>query len=105
MPYVVTAGCVDIMDKSCILECPVDCIYEGDRMMYIQPDECIDCGACELVCPQDAVLYAEDGPETSLFLAATDQVFSAVGSPRSAKKHGPLGFDPPSIRELEPKDK
>ena len=42
---------MDVKDKSCIEECPVDCIYEGGRMLYIQPDECVDCGACEPVCP------------------------------------------------------
>src|SRR2546429_7859397 len=43
VPYVITSSCLDVMDKSCVEECPVDCIYEGDRMMYIQPDECVEC--------------------------------------------------------------
>src|SRR4029450_13687001 len=47
VPYVITEPCIDVKDKSCIEECPVDCIYEGDRMLYIHPDECVDCGACE----------------------------------------------------------
>ena len=51
MTYVITEGCIDLLDKTCIDECPVDCIYEGGRMVYIQPDECVDCGACEPVCP------------------------------------------------------
>ena len=55
MTYVITTSCVDIKDMSCIEECPVDCIYEGDRKLYIQPKECIDCGACEPVCPVDAI--------------------------------------------------
>ena len=45
MTYVITEPCIDVKDKSCIEECPVDCIYEGDRMLYIHPDECVDCGA------------------------------------------------------------
>jgi len=45
-------------------ECPVDCIYEGPRMLYIHPDECVDCGACEPVCPVEAIFY-KDG--SSLF--------------------------------------
>jgi len=49
MMYVITLPCVDLKDKTCIEECPVDCIYEGERMLYIHPDECIDCGACEPV--------------------------------------------------------
>ena len=45
MTYVICKGCVDVMEKSCVQECPVDCIYEGARTMYINPDECVDCGA------------------------------------------------------------
>ena len=55
MPYVIGAACIDITDKSCIEECPVDCIYEGARKLYINPGECIDCGACEPVCPVEAI--------------------------------------------------
>ena len=55
MPYVIGAPCIDVMDKSCVEECPVDCIYEGDRKMYINPALCIDCGACEPVCPVEAI--------------------------------------------------
>jgi len=59
MTYVVALPCVDLLDKTCIEECPVDCIYEGDRMLYVHPDECVDCGACEPVCPVNAI-YPED---------------------------------------------
>jgi NAD-dependent dihydropyrimidine dehydrogenase PreA subunit len=55
MAFFVTGACLDVLDKSCIEECPVDCIYEGGRKMYIQPRECIDCGACEAVCPVTAI--------------------------------------------------
>ena len=51
MTYVISAPCIDLKDRACVDECPVDCIYEGPRMLYIQPDECVDCGACEPVCP------------------------------------------------------
>ncbi|MDQ1663813.1 MAG: hypothetical protein QOJ68_3793, partial [Blastococcus sp.] len=54
MPYVIGAECIDVNDMSCVEECPVDCIYEGDRKLYINPKECIDCGACEPVCPVEA---------------------------------------------------
>jgi ferredoxin len=60
--YVIGAPCIDVMDKSCIDVCPVDCIHfeEGaDRMLYINPEECIDCGACEPACPVQAI-YPED---------------------------------------------
>jgi len=62
MAYIITEACIDVMDKSCVDVCPVDCIHfeEGaDRMLYINPEECIDCGACEPACPVNAI-YAED---------------------------------------------
>ena len=63
MTYVITQPCVDLKDKACIDECPVDCIYEGTRMLYIHPDECVDCGACEPVCPVEAIYYEDDVPD------------------------------------------
>ena len=59
MPYVITDACIDVKDKTCLDACPVDCIYEGGRTLYIQPDECIDCGLCETVCPV-AAIHADD---------------------------------------------
>ena len=47
MTYTICEPCIDVKDRACVDECPVDCIYEGGRMLYIQPDECVDCGACE----------------------------------------------------------
>ncbi len=64
MTYTVTETCVDLKDKSCIEVCPVDCIHETDedRMVYIDPEECIDCGACVDPCPVDAIFAEEDVP-------------------------------------------
>lgn len=45
MPYVIAQPCVDVKDRACVDECPVDCIYEGSRSLYINPNECVDCGA------------------------------------------------------------
>ena len=59
MPYVITDACIDVKDKTCLEACPVDCIYEGGRTLYIQPAECIDCGLCETVCPV-AAIHADD---------------------------------------------
>ncbi len=55
MPYVIAEPCINVKDKACVEVCPVDCIYEGETMLYIHPDECIDCGACEPVCPVKAM--------------------------------------------------
>jgi NAD-dependent dihydropyrimidine dehydrogenase PreA subunit len=63
MTYVVTDACIDLRDRSCVEVCPVDCIYEGARMMFIAPDECIDCAACEPVCPVDAIYFERDLPD------------------------------------------
>ena len=63
MTYVIGKPCVDVMDRACVEECPVDCIYEGGRALYIHPDECVDCGACEPVCPVEAIYYEDDLPE------------------------------------------
>ncbi len=63
MTYTIAEPCVDLKDKACIEECPVDCIYEGARMLYIHPDECVDCGACEPVCPVEAIYYEDDVPD------------------------------------------
>lgn len=56
MTYVITAACVDTKDRSCIDVCPVDCIHEAARMLVIDPQECIDCGACEPECPVEAIV-------------------------------------------------
>jgi ferredoxin len=49
--YIISEPCIDIKDKSCVDVCPVDCIHEFERMLIIDPEECIDCGACEPECP------------------------------------------------------
>ena len=62
MAYVISEPCIDVMDQSCVAVCPVDCIHfeQGtDRMLFIDPDERIDCGACEPECPVNAI-YPED---------------------------------------------
>ena len=62
MTYTIAEPCIDVKDRACVDECPVDCIYEGGRMLYIHPDECVDCGACEPVCPVTAIFYEDDVP-------------------------------------------
>jgi ferredoxin len=66
--YIITETCIGTMDKSCVDVCPVDCIHfeEGvDRILYINPEECIDCGACEPACPVKAI-YPEDAVPENL---------------------------------------
>ena len=55
MPYVVTEACIKCKYTDCVEVCPVDCFYEGENMLVINPDECIDCGVCEAECPAEAI--------------------------------------------------
>ena len=75
MTYIIAEPCVDVRDRGCVDVCPVDCIYEvektelndGDQahkaMLYIHPEECIDCGACEPECPVEAIFPEDEVPE------------------------------------------
>lgn len=109
MPYAVGAGCVDVRDRSCVDVCPVDCIYEGDRKLYIQPDECIDCGACASVCPQSAIFGTEAPGDQEWFVADNAAFFTEVlpgrseplGSPGAASELGKLGVDTPAVADLQ----
>ncbi|OBK44519.1 ferredoxin [Mycobacterium sp. 1081908.1] len=103
MTYVIAQPCVDLKDKACIEECPVDCIYEGARMLYIQPDECVDCGACEPVCPVEAIYYEDDLPqEWSAYTQINADFFERLGSPGGAAKVGVSEHDPLAVKQLEP---
>jgi ferredoxin len=59
MAFVIGSPCVGCKDTACVTVCPVDCFYEGPDMLYIDPDECIDCALCEPECPTDAI-WADD---------------------------------------------
>ncbi len=63
MTYIITEPCIGTKDASCVKVCPVDCIYEGEDQYYINPDECIDCGACEPECPVSAIFPEDAVPE------------------------------------------
>ncbi len=56
MTYVVIEACIKCKYQDCVEVCPVDCFYEGENMLVIQPDECIDCGVCEPECPVEAII-------------------------------------------------
>jgi ferredoxin len=74
MTYTITSPCIDVQDQACVEVCPVDCIHfdEGDdRMLYINPEECIDCGACEPACPVTAIFAEDDVP-------ADQEVFKSI---------------------------
>ena len=113
MTYVIAEPCVDVLDRSCVEECPVDCIYEGGRALYIHPDECVDCGACEPVCPVEAIFYEDDLPEewsdyqtdnADFFEQVLPGRDSALGSPGGAAKVGALPVDAPLVASQPPAD-
>ena len=56
MTYAVTEACINCKFTDCVEVCPVDCFYEGENMLVIHPDECIDCGVCEPECPEEAIV-------------------------------------------------
>ena len=78
MTYVITQPCIDVLDQSCVDVCPVDCIHfeEGvDKKLYIDPDECIDCGACEPACPVSAIFAEDDVPEDQAVFTEIDALW------------------------------
>lgn len=106
MPYVIAGPCIDVTDKSCVEECPVDCIYEGDRKLYINAKECIDCGACEPVCPVEAITQdrrtsdeEKDHVEDNLrfFVDILPGRDEALGAPGGSHRTGTIGVDTPLV--------
>jgi Fe-S-cluster-containing hydrogenase component 2 len=109
MTYVIGRECVDVMHRQCVQECPVDCIYEGERSLYINPNECVDCGACRLICEVGAIYYETDMPEDELQHLADNAAFfeetlpgrdEPLGSPGGAEGLGPVGVDTPYVASL-----
>ncbi len=68
MPYVVMDACVKCKYTDCVEVCPVDCFYEGENMLVIHPDECIDCGVCEPECPVEAIKPDTDAEDSEKWL-------------------------------------
>src|SRR5699024_745944 len=85
MTYIIAQPCVDVKDRACIEECPVDCIYEGKRSLYIHPDECVDCGACEPVCPVEAIFFETMCPRSGRTTTRRTSTSSTTSAPRVAR--------------------
>ena len=93
MTYIIAEPCVDVMDRSCVDVCPVDCIYEVDdteledgnkdhkAMLYIHPEECIDCGACEPECPVEAIHPEDEVPDDQTDFIRINYVAFGVNPP------------------------
>lgn len=79
MTFVVTDLCIMCKYTDCVEVCPVDCFYEGENMLVIHPDECIDCGVCEPECPIEAIVPDMD-PRADKFLEL-NRIYSDQGTP------------------------
>ena len=87
MTYLVNEKCIKCKFTDCVEVCPVDCFYEGENMLVINPDECIDCGVCEPECPIGAIISdSEDVEEKWLKL---NQQYSEVWPNITLKKDAP----------------
>jgi NAD-dependent dihydropyrimidine dehydrogenase PreA subunit len=99
--YVISEGCVDIKDRACLAECPVDCIYEGERMTYINPGQCIECGACEPLCPQEAIFYDLDIPaDQASYVGINAEFFVLTNSVGNSRSVDLTEFDHPLVAAL-----
>lgn len=93
MTYVVTDACISCKFTDCVSVCPVDCFYEGENMLVIHPDECIDCGVCEPECPADAI-RSDTAPEAAVWLPLNRKyatlwpvITEAIAPPADAQDH------------------
>lgn len=92
MTHVVAAPCFDCVYTDCVVVCPVECFYQGEQMLYIHPDECIDCEACVPECPVEAIFHEDNLPEEwKEFTELNAQM--AKQSPHILEKHDPLEGD------------
>ena len=90
MTYIVKDECIKCKLTDCVEVCPVDCFYEGENMLVIDPDECIDCGVCEPECPIDAIKAdTDESVENMEKWLLLNKKFSALW-PNIAKKKDPM---------------
>ena len=99
MAYIVADGCVKCKYTDCVEVCPVNCFYEGESMLVIHPDECIDCGACEPVCPTKAIFPESDLPEKWAEYKEINATYSKTW-PNISEKKDPL----PEAEEFKEKE-
>ena len=105
MTYVIAQPCVDVKDRACVDECPVAASTRAPVRSTSTPRECVDCGACEPVCPTEAIFYEDDLPsEWSDYLRANVDFFNELGSPGGAQKTGVQDYDDPMIAALPPQN-
>lgn len=92
MAYVVTAPCFGCKYTDCVVVCPMECFHEGDQMLYIDPDSCIDCDACRVECPVEAIFQENDVPQKW-------QPFIALNAEMAQKTPAIFEKKPPLVSE------
>ena len=94
MTFVIPEPCIDVRDKACIEECTAERICEGERMLSVRPDDCVDRGGCEPVRVVEAIFCEDDVPDQWTQLTGENaKFFDQLGSPGGAAKSGPLPRD------------
>jgi ferredoxin len=91
MTYLVNDNCIKCKHTDCVEVCPVDCFYEGENMLVINPSECIDCGVCEPECPADAIIK-EDQDENGKWMAINEK-YSELWPNITEKKDPPADYE------------
>ena len=79
MTHVITQPCIGTKSADCVEVCPVDCIHDGGELFYIDPNECIDCGACVSTCPVEAIFPEADVPDQWKDFTAKNKELAAKG--------------------------
>jgi ferredoxin len=98
MAYVVGEACIKCKYTDCVAVCPVDCFYEGENMLVINPDECIHCGACEPECPTNAIYDEDDLPEKWKPFVELNALFSGA---KGASDVSRAGFPKAALKVLD----
>jgi ferredoxin len=86
MAFVVTEPCLGCKYTDCVVVCPANCFHEGDQMLFIDPQECIDCAACAPECPVDAIFHEDDVPDVWRDFVALNQEMAAICPPIFERK-------------------
>ena len=84
MTHVVTSPCIGCKHADCVVVCPAECFHEDQYMLYIDPEECVDCGACVSECPEEAIFFEDEVPEN-------ERQWIAINAQRS--RETPLRLD------------
>lgn len=98
VPFIITDPCIDTKDQACVSVCPVDCIHfeDADRMLYINPTECIDCGACQPACPVSAIFPEDAVPDASKKFISINELWYTDKAAARAQVGGGSGAAAPA---------